>query len=52
MVDGQRTYVANQSIGGQIQAAPRRTRHSPILRQEPVPLTIDGLRYAIFYTAP
>ena len=25
-------------------------RHSRILRQEPVPLTVDGLRFAIFYT--
>jgi hypothetical protein len=25
-------------------------RHSRIPRQEPVPLTVDGLRFAIFYT--
>ena len=25
-------------------------RHSRILRQEPVPLTVDGLHFAIFYT--
>ena len=50
MLDGQRTWVANQSIGGPIHAAPRWPRHSRILRQEPVPLIVDGLRFAIFYT--
>ena len=43
MVDGQRTYVANQSIRGQMQAAPRWTRHSRIRRWRP---TADRLRAA------
>jgi hypothetical protein len=50
VLDGQRTWVANQSIGGQIHAAPRWPRHSRILRQEPVLPSVDGLRFAIFYT--
>jgi hypothetical protein len=50
VLDGQRTWVANQSIGGPIHAAPRWPRHSRILRQEPVPLIVDGLRFAIYYT--
>jgi pimeloyl-ACP methyl ester carboxylesterase len=50
MVDGQRTCIDNQTIDGQIQVAPRWTRHARIRRQEPVPLTVDGLRSAILYT--
>ena len=35
---------------GRSMPLPDGLRHSRILRQEPVPLIVDGLRFAIFYT--